>query len=101
MSGDREGMRPRRKEGLFIRQAKGENAVYDPDSGQVHLLNATAWAIWDLCDGETQPEEMIDAIVEISRMHRDLVSEDVQRVLGDFDKAGLLEWVNAPQVQLP
>jgi hypothetical protein len=101
MNAGLEGMRPKRKEGLFIRQAKGENAVYDPVSGQVHLLNATAWAIWDLCDGDTDPEEMIDAIVEISRMHRDLVSEDVQRILGDFDGAGLLEWVSAPQVQLP
>lgn len=101
MTAELEGMRPRRKEGLFIRQAKGENAVYDPKTGQVHLLNTTAWAIWDLCDGETHPEEMIDAICEISRMHRDLVSEDVQRVLGDFDKAGLLDWVAATQVQLP
>ncbi|MGH2784129.1 MAG: HPr-rel-A system PqqD family peptide chaperone [Actinomycetota bacterium] len=95
-----EGRRPLRKEGLFLRQANGENAVYDPASGQVHLLNATAWAIWDLCDGETDPEEMIDAICEISRMHRDLVSEDVRRVLSEFDVAGLLRWVTQPQVPL-
>ena len=87
------GLRPLRKEKLFLRQARGENAVYDPDSGKVHLLNETAWAIWDLCDGETDPEEMIDAIVEISRMHRDLVSEDVRRILGEFDEKGLLLWV--------
>lgn len=89
------GLRPRRKSGLFLRQAKGENAVYDPATGSVHLLNATAWAIWDLCDGGTDPQEMIDAICEVSRMHRDLVSEDVQRVLGEFDEAGLLDWVDA------
>ncbi len=92
------GLRPLRKEGLFLRQAKGENAVYDPESGKVHLLNATAWAIWDLCDGDTDPEEMIDAICEISRMHRDLVSEDVRRVLKEFDEAGLLVWQTEPNV---
>lgn len=92
------GLLPLRKEGLFLRQARGENAVYDPETGSVHLLNATAWAIWDLCDGGTDPEEMIDAICEISRMHRDLVSEDVRRVLGEFDQAGLLLWVAEPQV---
>ena len=92
------GVRPLRKSGLFLRQAKGENAVYDPSTGKVHLLNATAWAIWDLCDGDTDPEEMIDAICEISRMHRDLVSEDVGRVLKDFDDAGLVVWVSEPQV---
>jgi PqqD family protein of HPr-rel-A system len=95
------GLRPLRKEGLFLRQAKGENAVYDPASGKVHLLNATAWAIWDLCDGDTDPEEMIDAICEISRMHRDLVSEDVRRVLKEFDEAGLLVWLTEPQVPHP
>ena len=92
------GTKPRRKEGLFLRQAKDENAVYDPSTGKIHLLNATAWAIWDLCDGETDPEEMIDAICEISRMHRDLVSEDVRRILGEFDEAGLLVWVSESQV---
>ena len=95
-----DGLRPLRKDGLFVRQARGENAVYDPATGQVHLLNATAYAIWDLCDGSTDPEEMIDAICEISRMHRDLVSEDVRRVLSEFDAAGLLRWVAAPQVPL-
>jgi PqqD family protein of HPr-rel-A system len=97
---DLEGLRPLRKDGLFLRQAKGENAVYDPATGKVHLLNATAWAIWDLCDGETDPGEMIDAICEISRMHRDLVSEDVRRILAEFDDAGLLRWVSEPQVPL-
>lgn len=94
------GLKPLRKDGLFVRQARGENAVYDPATGQVHLLNATAYAIWDLCDGSTDPEEMIDAICEISRMHRDLVSEDVRRVLAEFDAAGLLRWVSEPQVPL-
>jgi PqqD family protein of HPr-rel-A system len=93
MTTQRTGLRPQRKEGLFLRQAKGENAVYDPASGTVHLLNATAWAIWDLCDGATDPEEMIDAICEISRMHRDLVSEDVRRILAEFDEADILVWV--------
>lgn len=94
----RSDLRPLRKPGLFLRQAKGENAVYDPETGNVHLLNETAWAIWDLCDGDTDPEEMIDAICELSRMHRDLVGEDVRRILAEFDEAGILRWVSEPQV---
>jgi PqqD family protein of HPr-rel-A system len=84
---------PLRRDDLYLRQSQGENAVFDPVTGTVHLLNETAWAIWDLCDGETSPDEMIDAICEISQMHRDVVAEDVRRVLADFDKAGLLSWV--------
>ena len=89
------GARPRTRQGLWLRQTAEENAVYDPVNGSVHLLNTTAWAIWGLCDGGTSPDEMVDAICELSGMHRDVVAEDVARVLAEFDEAGLLEWVDA------
>ena len=51
---------------MWLRQADDENVVYDPETSAVHLLNVTATAIWVLCDGETTPEEMVDAICELS-----------------------------------
>lgn len=86
--------RPSRKPGVWLHQAQGENALFDPDTGAVHLLNDTALAIWHLCDGDTHPEEMVEAICELCRMHPDVVTEDVQRVLTEFERAGLLEWVD-------
>lgn len=83
---------PLRRSGVWLHQAQGENVMYDPDSGAVHLLNDTALAIWDLCDGETLPQEMIDAICTLCSMHPDVVTEDVERVLTEFDRVGLLEW---------
>ena len=87
--------RPQRRDGVWLRQAGSENAVVDPKNDSVHLLNETALAIWHLCDGETQPEEMVAAICEISAMHPDVVTEDVTRILSEFDRAGILEWVDA------
>lgn len=87
-------LKPRRRAGLYVRQTDTENAVYDPETSAVHLLNETAWAIWELCDGDTSADEMIDAICEVSHMHRDVVSEDVSRVLEEFDRSGLLTWVH-------
>jgi Coenzyme PQQ synthesis protein D (PqqD) len=84
--------RPLRNSDVWVRQTKGENAIYDPTSGSVHLLNETAQAIWDLCDGETTVDEMVTAIVELCGMHRDIVIEDVDRILTDFGTAGLLTW---------
>lgn len=84
--------RPLRSNEVWLRQAKGENAIYDPATGSVHLLNETARAIWDLCDGETTVEEMVTAIVELCGMHRDIVIEDVDRILTEFGAAGLLTW---------
>lgn len=87
----REG-KPARKAEVWLRQAGAENALYNPDTGSIHILNDTALAIWDLCDGETDPEEMISAICDLSGMPAEVVTEDVQRILMEFDVAGLLVW---------
>jgi hypothetical protein len=84
--------RPIRRADVWLRQARGETAIYDPDTGAVHMLNETALAIWQLCDGETTVEEMVVAIVELCGMHREIVVEDVDRILTEFGAAGLLTW---------
>jgi Coenzyme PQQ synthesis protein D (PqqD) len=78
---------------VWLREAAGgEHALFKPDADSVHLLNHTALAIWDLCDGETRPEEMIAAIGEVSGLPREVVAEDVSRTLSDFDRANLITW---------
>jgi pyrroloquinoline quinone biosynthesis protein D len=84
--------RPLRRSDVWIRQAGQENAIYDPREQSVHLLNATALAIWQLCDGQTTVEEMVRAICDLCGMHRDIVVEDVDRVLTEFGRAGLITW---------
>ena len=69
-----------------------ENVVYDPETSSVHLLNATAMAIWVLCDGDTTPDEMVDAICELSGLPREVVEEDVRRILLQFEEADILTW---------
>jgi hypothetical protein len=84
--------RPARRPDVWLRQAGKENALFDPASGALHLMNDTALAIWDLCDGETTPDEMIVAIVDISRLPQEIVAEDVGRILNDFERVGIIEW---------
>jgi hypothetical protein len=88
----REG-RPSRREEVWVRRAEKENALFDPATESVLLLNDTALAIWELCDGDTHPEEMVVAICDLSGLHEEVVAEDVERTLTEFDKAGLLNWV--------
>jgi hypothetical protein len=59
----------------------------------VHLLNDTALAIWDLCDGKTAPGEMVAAICDLSGLPPEVVNEDVERTLSQFQEAGLVLWV--------
>ena len=84
--------KPARKADVWLRQSETENVVYDPSSGTVHMLNATAMAIWVLCDGETDPEEMVEAICELSGLPPDIVVEDVRRILLQFEEADILMW---------
>lgn len=84
--------RPLRRSEVWLREAPGEIAIYNPRDGGVHLLNETALAIWQLCDGETEPAEMVDAICELSKLPHEVVEEDVSRILSEFEAAGLLEW---------
>lgn len=87
----RDGL-PVRRPGVWLRQAGTENAVYDPLTGRLHILNDTALAIWHLCDGETSTEEMVSAICDLFNTERDVVVHDVNRILDKFESAGLLSW---------
>jgi hypothetical protein len=84
--------RPMRKADVWLRQSETENVVYVASSGAVHVLNATAMAIWVLCDGDTEPDEMVEAICELSGLPREVVVEDLRRVLLRFEEADILTW---------
>ena len=85
--------RPVRRKDVWLRNTKDEIAVYNPGTGDVYLLNETALAIWDLCDGETKPDEMMTAICDVTSLPPEVVAEDVERILLEFDSAELIEWV--------
>jgi PqqD family protein of HPr-rel-A system len=82
---------PRRRDDVWLRARGNENAVFDPATGGLHLLNETARALWELCDGETTPDEMVRAICELSGLPDEVVAEDVHRTLAEFESLGLLE----------
>ena len=91
MNAVRHGL-PARREGVWLRRAGKEVALYDSDGGRVHLMNDAAAAIWDLCDGNTEPNEMTEAICELSGMPGMIVVDDVQSILNEFTKASLITW---------
>jgi hypothetical protein len=83
---------PVRAPGVWLRQSGGENIVFDPTRGVAHAMNTTAVAIWVLCDGDTHPSEMMEAICEISGLPITVVQEDVERILGEFESVGVIDW---------
>jgi hypothetical protein len=83
---------PMRRGDVVQRRRRSGAALLDPANARLHVVNYTALAIWQLCDGETDPEEMVDAVCELSGLPREVAAEDVRNALTEFDAAGLITW---------
>jgi PqqD family protein of HPr-rel-A system len=82
---------PRKRGEAWVQREGDRTAVYNPDSGMLHLLNPPALAIWELCDGETKPAEMAAAISEVTGIESDVSAADVDNALSSLLAAGLIE----------
>lgn len=84
---------PRAREDVVFRSVAGDWVLYDPGTQDLHVLNATAAAVWSCCDGTLSPEgiarELADALDDAPSVEE--VRGDVDRTLDRFRSAGLLE----------
>jgi len=81
---------PLRASGLVEYGVDGQLVLAEPSVEQVHFLNATAAAIWLLCDGR---HTVADIAAELAALfNRDMpgVESDVRETLVDLLKTGLL-----------
>jgi len=83
--------RPRRVGEVWTRNEGDQTAVFDPSSGRLTRLNPSALAIWELCDGETDQNEIVDALVELTGRIRTDVSAEVETTLLNLEQLGLLK----------
>lgn len=91
-------VRPRRREDVIFREVGPEEAfLYDPVNRCVHVINATAVAVWRLSDGTRELTEIaahlmqrFDVPAEVSAL------EDVQTVIEQFQSLHLLLSQRAP-----
>lgn len=77
--------------GQLLGPAEGGGwTVYDRGRDALHVLNDSARAIWELCDGETSPDEMADAVAELTGLGREDAQTDVSVALGELRSLGLV-----------
>jgi hypothetical protein len=80
---------PSRRGELF--QVAGDGgAVYVAQTDSLHVLNATARAIWELCDGRTSASEMAMAISEVTGMDVEQARIEVDTALVDLERLRLI-----------
>lgn len=73
-----------------MRREGDQTAVYDPETTRLHMLNPSALAIWEACDGETTIDELIDALIELTDADSTRATDDVTVALRDLREAGLV-----------
>ncbi len=82
---------PRQVEGATCRPLGARLVVYNPDSREVSVLNPTAAAVWELCDGVTPVASAVAALRARFRVDasRD-VAADVDAVVRTLTERGLV-----------
>lgn len=85
--------RPSRAPGLAARHLSGTHTIEDPDGSQRFVINETALAVWDLCDGATSPAEMVNAMTSIFNAPPQVVERDVASVLENLASLGLVQGI--------
>lgn len=84
--------RPSQRAGIEARRVDDVTVLFEADGSRLCALNETALALWDLCDGHTDPSEMVDAVCTACGVPRDTAAADIDQALLALTDAGLIEW---------
>jgi len=76
---------------LTIEEIDGDLVVLDSNGEQIHQFNAPARIIWArLASGDTQTQ-IADTLIRKFNATREVIEADVEKMISQFDKLGLLE----------
>jgi hypothetical protein len=88
---------PRRRDDVRLYDKELRSYLAVPGRRVAHELNPTARAVWELCDGTTTIDELVDAIRKVFSVDRAVATADVNTVVCQLEAAGLVAWVDAPK----
>ena len=72
-------------------ESKDGGLLFNPDTNQVKVVNATGLYIWKQCDGKHNQPDIITALQQVfEEVPIDAVAADVQEFLKDMFKSGFI-----------
>lgn len=89
---------PHAAPGVRLVAGQHRTRLVDPEGRTLHVLNGTALALWELCDGETTVTEMVAAACALFDSDKEVVRADIEHTLQQFTDAELLVWEPGPAV---
>ncbi|HET9441889.1 MAG TPA: PqqD family protein [Acidimicrobiales bacterium] len=87
---------PRRHPGVTRVDTGDAGVMRDAEGHDLCAVNETASALWDLCDGETTVEEMVDAVCQVCAVEPEQARRDIAAALRHLAAAGALDWAARP-----
>lgn len=82
--------RPSRLGPCMVRHGPAGTVVQRSDNAAEAVLNPTAFALWELCDGVTSVAEMVEAVCQLFDITADRAVADVADGLRQLRDAGLV-----------
>jgi hypothetical protein len=81
---------PTRRAGASAVELDDNVAVYDDVGQLLILLNTSAAAVWERCDGRTTVDDMVRALAVAHGAHAEDVAEDVRLTVAKLAELGLV-----------
>jgi hypothetical protein len=81
---------PLRRAGAAAVPLDDNVALYDDVGQMLILLNPSAAAVWDCCDGSTSVEQMVSQLSEAYDADADVVGQDVRQTVRKLRELGLV-----------
>ncbi|HEY9078014.1 MAG TPA: PqqD family protein [Anaerolineaceae bacterium] len=83
--------KPMRKPEFRLELVDEDILLYDPAGEKILNFNQTATLIWQLCDGTRTVEDMIDLLQKAYPEAADMINDDVQSTLQEFEVNGCIQ----------
>lgn len=71
-------------EECLLEDMDGELLLYNPINATTLHLNGPSGVVWNLCNGETSVQQMIDAVIEAYPEQNEQIEADITNVVSDF-----------------
>ena len=82
--------RPLARSDITVQVIGDEVMLYDSGNEKIHVLNNSAYAIWQLCDGKNSLADMCEQLtVQYDDSSLDLI-DDIRATIDEFIQKGLL-----------
>ncbi len=82
---------PRRRDDLRASELDGEVVLFDPPSEKTYHFNATAYAVWQQCEGAVTVAQMAHRLTDRYDVDYDTALDHVEQLVALFAESQLLQ----------